>query len=77
MDATLTLRLDGGLRRKLRSRAAELGVSEAEVVRRLLAREMGSEPLRNRTRKLRGAVTLPRAHSDSVRKRIRSHNWRA
>jgi hypothetical protein len=77
MDAALTLRLGGGLRRKLRSRAASLGVSEAELVRQALDREVRSEPLRERARKLRGIVTLPHARGDAFRDRLRSRNWRA
>lgn len=76
MDATLTLRLDGGLRRKLRARAAALKVSEAEVVRQALDREVNEEPLGKRIAKLRGVLRLPRTTDDPWRKAIREHNWR-
>lgn len=77
MDATLTLRLDGGLRRKLRARAAALKVSEAEVVRQALDREVNTEPLGKRVGHLMGTLRLPRqADGDSWRKAIRERNWR-
>lgn len=77
MDATLTLRLDGGLRRKLRARAAALKVSEAEVVRQALDREVNAEPVGKRIAGLRGVLRLPRKpDGDSWRKAIRENNWR-
>lgn len=76
MDATLTLRLDGGLRRKLRARAAALKVSEAEVVRQALDREVNTEPLGKRIANLRGVLRLPRTSSDPWRQKIRERNWR-
>jgi len=78
MDATLTLRLDGGLRRKLRARAAALKVSEAEVVRQALDREVNTEPLGKRISSLRGVLRSPRTpDGDSWRKAIRENNWRS
>lgn len=77
MDATLTLRLDSGLRRKLRARAVALKVSEAEVVRQALDREVNREPLGKRIGHLRGVLRLPRELSDPWRKKIREHNWRS
>lgn len=77
MDATLTLRLDSGLRRKLRARAAALKVSEAEVVRQALDREVNTEPLGKRIGHLMGALKLPREpDSDPWRRSIRERNWR-
>jgi hypothetical protein len=77
MDATLTLRLDGGLRRKLRARAVALKVSEAEVVRQAVSREVNTEPLGKRISGLRGVLRLPRVpDGDSWRKAIRENNWR-
>lgn len=78
MDATLTLRLDGGLRRKLRARAAALKVSEAEVVRQALDREVNTEPLGKRIGDLCGVLRLPKTPDrDAWRKAIRERNWRA
>lgn len=78
MDATLTLRLDGGLRRKLRARAAALKVSEAEVVRQALDREVNTEPLGKRIGHLMGSLRLPRkTDGDAWRKSIRENNWRS
>lgn len=77
MDATLTLRLDGGLRRKLRARAVALKVSEAEVVRQALDREVNTEPLGKRISSLRGVLRSPRKPDDDPwRKAIRENNWR-
>ncbi len=77
MDATLTLRLDTGLRQSLRARAAALGLSEAEVVRRAVEREVSGLPLRDRVGRLRGAVESPKNSGDAIRKRLRERNWRA
>ena len=78
MDATLTLRLDGGLRRKLRARAVALKVSEAEVVRQALDREVNAEPLGKRISNLRGVLRSPRKPDDDPwRKAIRENNWRS
>jgi hypothetical protein len=77
MDATLTLRLDSGLRRKLRARAVALKVSEAEVVRQALDREVNAEPLGKRVGHLMGCLRLPRKpDGDSWRNAIRERNWR-
>jgi hypothetical protein len=73
MDATLTLRLDGGLRRKLRARAAAL-----KVVRQALDREVNTEPLGKRIGHLLGSVRLPKGPSkDAWRNAIRERNWRS
>ncbi len=76
MNATLSLRLDEKLRGDLRARAAALGLSEAELVRRALEREVGLVPLRQRVRGLRGAVELPGRPDDVLRQRMRERNWR-
>ncbi|NBV20505.1 MAG: hypothetical protein EBS05_00695 [Proteobacteria bacterium] len=76
MDATLTLRLDGALRRKLRARAVALKVSEAEVVRQALNREVNPEPFGKRIANLRGVLRLPRTCDDPWREKIRERNWR-
>lgn len=76
MNATLSLRLDEKLRDNLRARAAALGVSEADVVRRALEREVRARPLGERVRGLRGSVELPKNPADSLRVRLRERNWR-
>jgi len=53
-----------------------LKVSEAEVVRQALNREVNPEPLGKRIANLRGVLRLPRTCDDPWREKIRERNWR-
>lgn len=75
--STLTLRLDPKMRKKLKAKAKALRISESELVRQALDRELERGPLGPRISKLAGILSIdPAEELTGWRAQIRAHNWR-
>ena len=77
--STLTIRLSSELRAALKCSAKALKKSESEYIRDLLARDLDTRTIGERTGHLAGLVDsreIPPFARDSFRDTIRRHNWR-
>ncbi len=76
MSTTVTVRIDGDLRRALEARARAQGKSLSAMVREALEGAVAERPLGNRVGHLRGRLRLPSPVAGAWREKLRERNWR-
>ncbi len=73
---TMTFRLPVAQRNKLRRKARLLGMTESELLRDILSREIEDRPMSKALAKLKGVMKLDYTKLDGWQKSIHENNWR-
>lgn len=81
MDSNITIRLPEAQRRALKNRSRQLNVSESQMIRDLIERELSESSMETRLEGIIGAVSLAAEEQGSYSSskslsEIRERNWR-
>jgi hypothetical protein len=77
MDASISIRLSAQRRRQLHDLAVRLGMSDSELIRRMIERGLTEEALIRRIAHLRGRLPASPTATDSMSRSVQERNWRA
>jgi hypothetical protein len=76
MSTTVTVRIDGDLRRALEARARAQGKTLSAMVRETLEGAVAERPFGSRSGHLRGRLRLASSIAGTWREKLRERNWR-
>ena len=76
MRSTLTIRIAPGMRKELKFRATQAGLTVSSFVREILRRALEERSVRVKAGQLEASLRIKRATRDPWARQIRERNWR-